>query len=402
MLIFREGHIPPMIPVLHLGFGPDAFIANSGWFANYTATYLYYLHWLCASRDRDKHELMRQNLAIPEDDASNSYEDLLYEVFSNDQHQDAVVCITTQTEYHAEHIVQAVNAGAKFIMVDKPLVRTLAELLRVKEAVEAADATLFLTYNHQFCAPVHQIRHLAQTVGVKSVKSWFLQSWLNQNLKGLRQFDWRTADPLCGPLDIWSHAENLASFVLGQKIASVEDVRLGTGGGHGQGEIFTSGTCTANFAGGIKGEISFDQTLEGHLDDIGVCVTLNDGRHVMWRLELGVDNLWVSKWHDADLSGTLTNWTRTMRGSSAFDPRINATFNETPAGHHDGWSTMWRYLFTAAAGAMYRKRGLDLGFGDNEPPILSLPVPGFDAAEQTARFVEAAVRAHETNTLQTL
>lgn len=394
MLIFPTNHVPPVLDVFHVGFGPDCFIAKGGWWPNYTATNLYKLQWLCPSRDSMKAEQMRQNLRLEQAVVSSDYATHVADVFGKPENRHAVVCITTETGSHAENILTALAAGARFLIVDKPLVRTLEEFLRVEAAVKQAGAHLFLTYNHQFAAPVHQIRHLAKAVGVRGVSAWFLQGWLDSNLNGLRQFDWRTNDPLCGPLDIWSHAENLASFVLGQNIVSVSTVTLGTGGGHGKGEIFTSGSCEATFAAGTTGKIFFDQAKPGHLDDIGVCVSLNDGRHAMWRLELGVDNLWISDWHQPDLSGNLEHWRRFMRGGEGFEPSINETFNETPPGHHDGWSTLWRYLFTAAAGAMYRDRGIDLG--ENMPRILSLPVPSLEAAKQTARFVEASLCAYRT------
>lgn len=394
MIIFPRGHVPPLLNVLHLGFGPDAFIANAGWFANYQATNLFGLKWLCASRDPDKHQQMAENLGVDDECQTHDYGQLLDIVFGDGGNCDAVVCITTQTGYHVDHIVEAVNAGAKFVVVDKPLVRTLDEFRRVQETVDAAGARVFLTYNHQFNAPVHQIRRLVNQKGVKRVQSWFLQGWLDNDLTGLRQFDWRISDPLCGPLDIWSHAENLASFVLGSPMTSVSGVRLGTGGGHGRDGIFTSGSCTATFENGVTGEIRFDQALPGHQDDIGVCVTLGDGTHVMWALELGPDNMWTSKWHDADTSGNLTNWRRHTRGGAGIDGDIVAIFSETPPGHHQGWSSMWRYLFTGAAGEIHRKLGTDFGFeSGKEPGALGLKVPGMSEAEQTARFVEAAVQS---------
>lgn len=394
MIVFPRGHVPQQFPVFHLGFGPDAFIANAGWHGNYSATNLYRLAWLCPSRNAEKAAQMGENLRLPAHCVSHDYAALLASVFGGGQNRNAVVCITTETGFHAQHITQALAAGAKYLLVDKPLVRDCNELGQVRQAVKTAGAVLGLTYNHIFNAPVHQIRHLALTVGVKKVRSWFRQAWLDNNLKGLRQFDWRTDDPLCGPLDIWSHAENLASFATAQPLLSVSHVRLGTGGGHGKGEIYTSGTCNAHLAGGVEGEIEFHQALPGNRDNIGVCVTLNDGRHVMWQLELGVDNLWTTKWHQPDCHGNLQNWERSMRGDGTFDPAVNQTFGETPPGHHHGWSSLWRYLFTAYAGYLYKVQGLNLGFADGQrPKIFDIGVPGLREAEQTARFVAAALQS---------
>lgn len=393
MLIFPAGNVPPELKVLHVGFGPDSFIAGSGWFPNYRATNLYELEWLCASTNADRNEQMRQNFGISQKRSSTNFASLVAKAVK--ANPNIVVMITTQTSAHADQILMAIAAGVKYIMVDKPLVTSLAEWKQVAGAAQSEGTLIFLTYNHTFNAPVHQIRRMAQEIGVKSVRSFFLQSWLNQNHGEMRQFKWRTGDKLCGPLDIWSHAENLASFCIGKPLRSVSDVKLGTGGGHERGEIYTSGTCNAAFDGGVTGIINFDQALDGHRDDIGVIVSLNDGRHVMWSLELGVDNLWVTKWTEPSITN-LEHWTRHMRGDGFFDADINSTFTAAPPGHQDGWGTMWQYLFAAAAGAIYRDMGIEFGFLEGqEPKIFSIEVPGLAAAAQTAQFVEAAVLSHE-------
>lgn len=395
MIVFPQGKVPALLPVFHLGFGPDAFIANAGWYPNYTATNLFWLNWLCPSRNPDKAAAMRANLRMAPDNCSHDYASLLQKVFAERGNPNAVVCITTETGYHADHIVAAVEAGARYVIVDKPLVRTLAEFNRVRKAVTDREVLLVLTYNHLFNAPVFQMRRMAREFGVTEVRAWFYQSWLDSNLSGLRQFDWRTDDKLCGLADIGSHAENLASFATGLPLISISKARLGSGGGHGKGNIYTSGGCIATFGDGIPGEITFDQAQPGHRDDIGVCVSLQDGRRLLWRLELGVDNLWITESHHASCF-ELAGWTRHMRGDALFSGEVNKTFNETPHGHHHGWSSLWRYLFTAAAGAIYRDLGTDLGFGkDDEPPILRASLPGLAAGEQTTRFLAAMVQSFE-------
>lgn len=393
MILFPKGRVPPQLEVLHVGFGPDAFISSAGWWPNYRATGLYDLRWLCASRNREKAEQMRQNLHISTKKSGVKFANLVTRAVRDNPN--IVVMITTETSNHVHLILMAIAAGVQYIVVDKPLVTSLAEWKQVAEAAQSKGTLIFLTYNHTFNAPVHQIRRLAQEVGVKSVRSFFFQSWLNKDHGEMRQFQWRTADKLCGPLDIWSHAENLASFCVGQPLRSVSKVKLGTGGGHNRGNIYTSGTCTAAFVGDATGTIEFHQALDGHRDNIGIIVSLKDGRHLMWSLELGVDNLWVTKWTEQSMTN-LEHWTRHMRGDQFFADDINATFTAAPPGHHDGWGTMWQYLFTAAAGEIYRDMGIDFGFPEGqEPRILSVEVPGLAAAAQTAEFVEAAVLSFE-------
>ncbi|TSC60067.1 MAG: hypothetical protein Greene041662_241 [Candidatus Peregrinibacteria bacterium Greene0416_62] len=389
MITFPTNFVPDQLDVLHVGCGPDSFIGNSGWRPNYLATGLYDLNWLCASTNLAHNEQMRQNLHIPTKRCSTRFAGLAKRALKRNGH--TVIMITTPTDNHAKLICQAAELGAKYVVCDKPLVTSAAEMSQVKQAVDDSGTRLFLTYNHVYCAPIFEIRQRIAAIGVETIETFFFQEWLNKDQGSLRQL-WRTKSPLCGPLDIASHVEHMQSFCLGSPMTRVTRAHLGTGGFYPN--IYTNGDFDVEFYSGASGKIRFDQALPGHLDDIGVVVQLKNGQWLMWRLELGVDNLWVSKVATPDRD-KLEHWTRHMRGSDSFDKGVNATFNAAPAGHQDGWGTEWQYLFTGIAGAIYADLELDLGFRDNAPPILSIPVPGYEAAKQTAQFIEAIVISHE-------
>lgn len=383
---------PPLLPIFHIGFGPDSFIAKAGWHPGYTRTNFFKLEWLAASRDAQKAAQMAQHLRVHGAKSSHEYDRLLERVFENlPMNKDAVICVTTETGNHTDNLIAAVNAGAKFLVVDKPGVRTVAEYNRLAEVIQQSNALLRVTYNHLMNAPVFMIQRLVAEHGAHSVESFFYQQWLRQ--KGdFRQFVWRTSDRFCGPLDIGSHAENMASFVLGRPLTSVSKVVLGSSN-FGKKDVFTSGSCRGNFSG-VQGKISFDQTREGHQDDIGVMVRLKDDRTVMWRLELG-ENLWVSKVGRPDPFNP-AHWTRHTRGDVLFSPEICAIFDLTPPGHSQGWGSMWEYFFLALAGKIYRVLGIDLGFEPGKAhPILSVELPGISAIRQTAQYVAALGQAHD-------
>jgi hypothetical protein len=118
--------------------------------------------------------------------------------------------------------------------------------------------------------------------------------------------------------------------VIGQPIVSVDDVRLGTGGNHGRGEIYTEGRCTATYQHGLDATIRFTQIEPGHRDDIGILVRLKDGRYLLWRLELGVDNLWVYQGSAAPEAPFEPHhgWTRYMRGDSFFMDEVNKSLEQ--------------------------------------------------------------------------
>lgn len=208
----------------------------------------------------------------------------------------------------------------------------------------------------------------------------------------IQQSGWRLGHPWCGLLDIGTHIADLVSFILDSDIVSVRNGRLGTAGQHGY-ECFDNGICELVFANGVVAESQFHQALKGHQDDIGVRITLEDGAHLMWRLEWGPDCLYRSE--SNGIIDDRGQWERILRGTEFFGDKINSVFGITPPGHFLGWPSLWVVLFNAIAGLIHRDRKAWTN-KETHGTLLNLPVPRIDMdANQSTRYIEAHVKSAE-------
>jgi predicted dehydrogenase len=137
-----------------------------------------------------------------------------------------VVVIVTPNHVHYSAARAFIERGFH-VICDKPMTTTLADAEALCRLVAEHDVTFALTHNYSGYPLVKQARAMvaAGALGtLRKVVVEYTQGWLGTALEasGQKQADWHTAPPLpasCTLGDIGSHAEQLARYVTGERIA---------------------------------------------------------------------------------------------------------------------------------------------------------------------------------------
>ena len=394
--------------VMIIGAGPDAFIGPTAWIPNLQASRCFNLEYAAPSRDHEKVADFFVEYGLDEADVSKDYKTLVKHAFKETEDH-LVVCICTETGYHAEQIKYCIEAGVKQIILDKPPVANWAEWKEVMELADEHGCLLLISYQHTMNSPTAEMAlrvasHLKKGNPVESVQigGIFIQDWLYDapSEKACRQA-WRLNDKWCGLLDIGTHAADGACTIAGSPIKTV------LSSAHSKARIsklykpgLDNGEMEVQFKNGINGFIKYHQAEPGHADDIHWYVRLEDSNgkqiSIMWRMAWGCDTLWISKTEGASCDDK-SLWEAHLRGhSKEFSDEANNAFEITPAGHTQGWSDMWKIFFTRCFRAILQHKE------DNELANEMIPVakgycPDFRrSGGNTMAFFDAAVRCHET------
>ncbi|MBL7206703.1 MAG: Gfo/Idh/MocA family oxidoreductase [Candidatus Aenigmarchaeota archaeon] len=392
MISFPD-RVPDQIRVGLVGPGPEAFIVQ---------------HHINAMRETGLFDITgavcqnakfcgwtAKNLRIPESRVDLNLNWLLHKVALMEETPD-IIDIATPTHLHAEQVMLALD-HVDMVVCDKPLVTTWKEFCAIRDKMDTSQS-IVITYNHRFFEPVQRLRAMvndAKSIGcdIDNVSSWFFQQWLLEDPKN-RQSAWRKVHPLGGAWDIWTHAYDLMSTVLGCDGVDVSESSLVQNGAHG-GAALDTGDCIVTFGDDRQANIGFSQAKEGHQDDIGSMLRI-EGVWWMWRLEMsGGDVLWMSTAPEPS-PWNMGDWKPIFRGSEeAFKYEESAAFEKTPPGHSMGWPDAWYTLWASIAGYYYQVFTPEFGT-DNLHPAMLLDIPLMDeGGEQITKFVLAAAKSFE-------
>lgn len=139
-----------------------------------------------------------------------------------------LVAIATPNHLHLPVALAAIDAGVH-IMSDKPATATLAEALRLRDALAGSDSLYALTYSYSAYPMVREARArvAAGVIGaVRKVVVTYHQGWMSAPLeRGNPRAAWRTDPTKSGvggaSADIGVHAFHLAEYVSGQPVTEL-------------------------------------------------------------------------------------------------------------------------------------------------------------------------------------
>ena len=78
-----------------------------------------------------------------------------------------VVCILTESGYHAEHAVELAAYG-KHLVVEKPMALTLEDADRMIAACDRAGIKLFIVKQNRYNLPVRKLREALESAGASA------------------------------------------------------------------------------------------------------------------------------------------------------------------------------------------------------------------------------------------
>lgn len=390
---------PKRFAVVNVGNGQLAFIFNAAHLPAMLASGQYVLVGVCSEKTEHMPWAAR-NYHLDTDGVTTDFRSMVTNALQ-DHGRDLVVSCTAPTFLHKRFLLEALEAGARNLITDKPVCPTWEDFEATRDAIQAANANAFVTFNHNYMMPTLMLRNLVRKHGlgaVESISTGFLQSWLMTDPK-IQQSEWRLKDPYGGLTDIGSHAGMLAAFILGQPIEVVRNVSMSTAGRHGA-QCFDNGTMDMVFSGGIEGTCCFHQALPGHVDDLFAKVSFKKGflpngiRHVLFRMERSSDCIFTSR-GNGDVIGDWHQWEpQTIVPCELLDEAWMAG-RFSPPGHAEGWAEGWRRMFQAIAGEIWRQQGVE--FEEELPANFTLPAPTISTAgEHSMRFIGATINAHKS------
>lgn len=258
------------------------------------------------------------------------------------------VSIVTPNVTHARLAVASLDAGFH-VVLDKPMAMTSAECREVMLAAGRAGRTVTVTYNYSGYPLVREARVLVASgaIGaVRRVQVEYVQGWLATNLEatGHKQAAWR-ADPAragAGALgDIGTHAEDLASFVIGERptelLADVSSFVAGR-------RVDDDAGVLLRYASGARGSLTASQVCIGEENGLSLRVYGSKGA-LTWRQEQP----------NALELRTISGERKTItRGTAKSEAAKQST--RTPPGHPEGFHEAFANVYR---GAIDRIRGED-------------------------------------------
>ncbi len=284
------------------------------------------------SSDPEKSKRSGAELGLPPERVYGSYVEMIEKEkqLPEDQRMH-FVSIVTPNHVHFGPARMALENGFH-VVCDKPLAFDLEEARTLERLVRETGLLFALTHNYTGYPMVKQARAMIRDgmLGdIRKVVVEYPQGWLSARIEetGHKQAAWRT-DPdkagIAGAMgDIGTHAENLAEYITGLKIAELcADLTTFVEGR----PLDDDGNVLLRFDSGAKGILHASQICAGEENDLNIRVYgTRGGLH--WRQQ--EPNSLVVKWLDKPMQVYRT-------GVGPLAPEAQA-HTRIPAGHPEGY-----------------------------------------------------------------
>ena len=288
------------------------------------------------------------------------------------------VVIVTPNDQHFPAATLFLEHGFN-VVCDKPVTLTLAEARALRETVARCGKVFVLTHNYTGNAMVKQARALVRggALGtLRKVVVEYSQGWLASDIEsgGHKQASWRTDPARSGAAgcmgDIGTHAENLARYVTGLRIAELcADLTTFVPGRR----LDDDGNLLLRFEGGARGVLHSSQIAVGEENKLSLRVYGSEAS-LEWQQEH--PNELVVKYPDRPRE--------ILRRGNGYVGEDAQRVTRIPAGHPEGYLEAFANLYREA----FRAIAAEVA---GEPPPDDLDLPGIDDGVAGMAFIEAAV-----------
>jgi predicted dehydrogenase len=293
----------------------------------------------CFSSSPDKSKAAGHALYLPEDRVYSSYEEMIEreKALPEGERMDFLT-IVTPNHMHFPPAKMALENGFH-VMCDKPMTLNLAQAKELAAIVEKSGLVFGLTHNYTGYPMVKEARDMVRTgkLGkLRKVVVEYPQGWLSKDEEHNddKQAIWRTDPARSGAAgcmgDIGTHAENLAEYITGLKIAELcADLTAFVPGR----QLDDDGNVLLRFENGAKGVLHASQIANGEENSLKIYV---------WG-ELG-----GLEWHQME-PNTLKY--KTQEGQRIIRPKVGSLSASAsahwrlPAGHPEGFFEAFANLY---------------------------------------------------------
>ncbi len=378
---FQQSYFEPRIRLGMVGGGEGAFIgAVHRLAARMDDRYEFLAGALCA----DSKRALQSGLALGLDPSRcyGHYEEMARAESERPDGIEAVV-IVTPNHLHVPVARTFLEAGIH-VICDKPLAANLEEVTGLQELAAQQQCLFAVTYNYSGYPLIQEARHRVSNgeLGrIRVVQVEYPQDWLSTDLErsGHKQAEWRT-DPARagngGSLgDIGTHAFHLACFVsLLTPEALLADLHSFVPGRQLDDNVHV----LLRFAEGARGMLWVSQVAPGHENDLRLRI-YGEKASLQW-VQSEPNTLLFTPLGEPPQ--------RLTRGGPGLSSKA-ARGTRVPAGLPEGYLEGFANLYTDIAEAL-------LALRRGEPIPESVSFPGLDAGVDGMRFIEAALRSHQS------
>ncbi len=290
------------------------------------------------------------------------------------------VVIVTPNHQHFAPAKLFLEAGFN-VVCDKPVTLNLAEAKKLRAIVRRTGKVFVLTHNYTGNAMVKQARDLVREgkLGpIRKVVVEYPQGWLSTRLEatGQKQADWRTDPKRSGAAgclgDIGTHAENLARYITGLRIAELcADLTTFVKGRR----LDDDGNLLLRYVGGAKGVLHCSQIAVGEENNLNIRV-YGEKASLEWHQEH--PNELVVKYPDRPRE--------TWRRGNGYVSETAKKFTRVPFGHPEGYLEAFGNIYQEAFRAIEAEVA-------GRPLPKDLDFPTIDDGVDGMRFIETAVKS---------
>ncbi len=334
------------------------------------------------SSDAQKSSEAGRSLFLPEERCYASYEQMMEREATREDRMD-FVAIVTPNHLHFPVAKAALEAGFH-VVSDKPATFDLAEARELERLVEESGLLYALTHNYTGYAMVREARELVRSGVLGTLRKVIVeypQGWLSKRIEsdGQKQASWRTDPQRSGAAgcmgDIGTHAENLAEFVTGLRIAELAADLTAFVEGRA---LDDDGSVLLRFEGGAKGILHASQISAGEENNLKLRVYGELGG-LEWSQQS--PNSLILKWPDRPIE--------VRRAGGSYLSSVAAASLRLPAGHPEGYLEAFANIYRGFATDLRRRLFHEEG-GPGEYPKIADGVRGM-------AFIEAVVASSHAN-----
>lgn len=292
------------------------------------------------------------------------------------------VSVTTPNNWHFPIAMDSLKAGFH-VMCEKPVTFNVKEAKDLKKIVKKSKMVFGLMHNYTGYPMVKLARdmvRLGELGKIRKIVIQYPQGWLATAIErnGQRQASWRTDPQQSGGSgcmgDIGTHAENLAEYITGLKIAYIcADLTTFVKGR----QLEDDGNCLLRFDNGAKGVLHASQISIGEENNLAIWI-YGEKKGIEWHSE-HPNYLYVK-----ELDGPVQVW---KRGNPYVAAKSAAARRATrlPSGHPEAFIEAFANIYCNFADTV---RANIVG---QKPDKLALDFPTVEDGLRGMLFIETVL-----------
>jgi predicted dehydrogenase len=334
------------------------------------------------SSDTEKSRLSGEDLNIDKERVYGSFQEMIdkEKTLPLDKRMQ-MVSIVTPNHMHFAPTKYALENGFH-VICDKPLAFDLEQAYELKKIVEDSGLIFALTHNYTGYPMVKQAKAMIKNGEIGNIRKVIVeypQGWLSTKVEDSdqKQAAWRT-DPsrsgIAGAMgDIGTHAENLAEYITGLKIAELcADISTIVAGR----QLDDDGNVLLRFDNGARGILHASQISAGEENNLNIRIYGEIGGIEWHQME---PNTLKVKWLDKPTQIYRTG-VGTLHPASAAHTRI-------PAGHPEGYLEAFANIYRNVAHC------IDARINGVAPEPLMTDFPSVDDGVRGMEFIYKVIES---------